>query len=94
MTAEEAQAYFNSIGYEPEFEVTEDTITRSVPQERTHTDYEVTSGTINIGGVDVPYPTVDRISTTWIDGYKDVEEKIQVPAIGADGAPKIKKITK
>ena len=29
-----------------------------------------------IGGVDIPYPTVDRISTTWIDGYKDVEEKI------------------
>lgn len=94
MTVDEAQAYFNSLGYEPEFVTQEETVTRSVPQEQTHTDYKITKGSINIMGADVPIPTIDRITTTTIAGYKDLEEKIQVPAISADGTPKIKSITR
>lgn len=95
MSVEEAQAYFNSLGFEPEFVTEEKTVKRSIPQERTHTDYIVTEGTINIGGAEVPFPTIDRLSTTYIEGYKDVNEKIQVPAMSSDGkTPQIKSLNK
>lgn len=92
MTAEQAQAYFNTLGYEPEFVTEEKTVTRSIPQETTHTDYAITKGTIDILGAEVPIPTIDRTTTTAVTGYKDMEEKIQVPALSNDGSPKIKTI--
>lgn len=94
MSVEEAQNYFNSLGYEPTFETTEEEVTTRVPQERTHTDYEITKGFVRVGAVDLPYPTIDRISTTYIDGYKDVVQTMEVPALSADGAPKIKTLKK
>lgn len=94
MSVDEAQNYFNSLGYEPVFETTTEEVLTKVPQERTHTDYEITPGTVNIGGVDLPFPTIDRISTTSIAGYADVVQTMEVPAIGADGAPKIKSLRK
>ena len=95
MSVEQAQAYFNSLGYEPEFVMDEKTVMRSVPQERTHTDYVITKGYVDIMGSQVPIPTIDRITSTVVSGYKDMEEKIQVPAMSADGkTPKIKSLTK
>jgi hypothetical protein len=38
------------LGYEPEFVTDTKTVKRSIPQERTHTDYEITDGTIDILG--------------------------------------------
>jgi hypothetical protein len=52
------------------------TVKRSIPQERTHTDYAITQGSIDIMGVELPIPTVDRITTTTIDGYKEMDEAI------------------
>ena len=94
MTVDEAQAYFNALGYEPEFVTTEETVTRSIPQELTHTDYKITPGYVEIAGVQVPIPTIDRITSTRITGYEDLQETIQVPAISADGTPQIKSLTK
>ena len=91
MTVEQAQAYFNSLGYEPEFEVETKTVKRSVPQTTTHTDYKITKGYVDIMGAKVPIPTIDRTETSWIDGYKEVDEKVQVPKIGS-GIKSLKKI--
>lgn len=93
MTVDQAQAYFNSLGYEPEFVTEEKTVKRSVPQEKTHTDYEITQGYVDIMGAQVPIPTIDRLTTTTIAGYKEMDEKIQVPAFGED-KPVIKSLTK
>ena len=94
MTVDQAQAYFNSLGYEPEFVTEEQTVKRSIPQEQTHTDYKITAGTIDILGAKLPIPTIDRITTTRTTGYAELDETIQVPALSADGTPQIKKLTK
>lgn len=94
MSVEEAQSYFNSLGYEPTFETTEEEVTTRVPQERTHTDYEITKGYVTVLGADLPIPTIDRISTTTIDGYKDVVQTMEVPAVSGDGTPTIKSLKK
>lgn len=94
MTVDEAQAYFNSLGYEPEFVTEEQTVKRSIPQETTHTDYAITQDSINILGADLLIPTIDRITTTRVTGYKDLDEVIQVPALSADGTPQIKSLTR
>ena len=99
MSVEEAQAYFNSLGYEPEFVTEEQTATRNVPIERTHTDYELTTTNVTadlgpFGSHTLSLPGFDRLTTTSIDGYTPVEEKIQVPALSSDGTPTIKKLTK
>lgn len=92
MTVEQAQQYFNSLGYEPEFEVETKTVKRSIPQTRTHTDYKITKGYVDIAGAKVPIPTIDRTETSWIDGYKEVDETIQVPKIG-NGIKSLTKIS-
>ena len=94
MTVEQANAMFEALGFEPEFVTEEKTVTSRVPVQRTHTDYAITQGSINILGVDVPMPTVDRLTTTSIDGYTDVNETIQVPAIGVGKTPTIKSLTR
>lgn len=94
MTVDEAQAYWNSLGYEPEFVTEQQTVKRSVPQERTHTDYAITEGYVDIMGAQVPIPTIDRITTTTISGYKEMDEVIEVPALSADGTPQIKSLTR
>lgn len=93
MSVEQAQAFFNSLGYEPEFVTDTKTVKRSIPQERTHTDYEITDGTIDILGQEWHIPTIDRLTTTSVSDYVDVDEKIQVPAFGTDN-PQVKSLTK
>ena len=92
MTVDQAQAYFNSLGYEPEFEVETKKVRRSVPQTTTHTDYKITSGYVDIMGAKVPIPTIDRTETSWVSGYKDIEESVQVPKISS-GVKSLKKIS-
>ena len=92
MTVEQAQAYFNSLGYEPEFETETKTVKRSIPQTTTHTDYKITQGYVDIAGAKVPIPTIDRTETSWIDGYKEVDETVQIPKIG-NGIKSLKKIS-
>lgn len=92
MTVEQAQQYFNSLGYEPEFEVETKTVKRSIPQTRTHTDYKITKGYVDIAGAKVPIPTIDRTETSWIDGYKEIDETVQIPKIG-NGIKNLKKIS-
>lgn len=95
MTVDQANAYFRSMGFEPEFVTEEKTVKRSVPQERTHTDYSITPGYIDIMGSKLPIPTVDRITTTTTTGYAEMDEVIQVPAMSSDGkTPQIKSLTR
>lgn len=95
MTVEQANAYFSSMGFEPEFVTEEQVVKRSIPQERTHTDYAITSGYVDIMGQQIPIPTIDRITTTTISGYKNMDETIQVPALSTDGnTPQIKSLTR
>ena len=102
MTAEEAQDYFNSIGYEPTFETEPQTITHQVPLEAKETTYSVgvnwkTLGSLPefLGGgtISVPYPTI-KSTTRNLTEYDTVPEEIEVPALSADGHPKIKSIKK
>ena len=99
MTVDEAQAYFNSLGYEPEFVTEEKTATRNVPVERTHTDYELSETKVTadlgpLGSHTISLPGFDRLTTTSIEGYTPVEEKIEVPALSSDGTPTIKSLTR
>lgn len=95
MTVDQANAYFRSMGFEPEFVTEEQTVKRSIPQERTHTDYAITPGYIDIMGSKLPIPTVDRITTTTTTGYAEMDEVIQVPAMSSDGkTPQIKSLTR
>lgn len=102
MTAEEAQDYFNSIGYEPTFETETQTVTHQVPLEAKETTYSVgvnwkTLGSLPefLGGgtISVPYPTI-KSTTRNLTEYDTVTEDIEVPALSADGYPKIKSIKK
>ncbi len=102
MTAEEAQAYFNSIGYEPTFETETQTVTHQVPLEAKETTYSVgvnwkTLGSLpeflGGGSISVPYPTI-KSTTRNLTEYDTVTEDIEVPALSADGHPKIKSIKK
>lgn len=102
MTAEEAQDYFNSIGYEPTFETETQTVTHQVPLEAKETTYSVgvnwkTLGSLPefLGGgtISVPYPTI-KSTTRNLTEYDTVTEDIEVPALSADGHPKIKSIKK
>ena len=93
MTVEQAQAYFNSLGYEPTF-VTEE---KEVPMEgsRTYTDI-VTIGTKELqsdGGV--RYFDYIASSETYTEPVQSGRtQKISVPALSADGTPQIKSLTK
>ena len=94
MTVDEAQQYFNSLGYEPEFVTETQHVNTKTPLTRTHTDYDITWGSIDIMGTDVPIPTIDRIETQTIDDYADATTAIETPALSADGTPQIKSIKK
>ena len=87
MTVEEAQEYFNSLGYEPTFATEQKTITQSIPQNTTETSYEVDWGTINILDAELPFPSIKRHETTRVTGYKDLPTVIETPALSGDGTP-------
>ena len=101
MTADEAQAYFNSIGYEPTFKTETKKVTTMVPRERTHTDWELTTSNVSIpvpevlgGPWNIPVPSLDSIKTVTQEAPVPVEQTIEVPALSADGTPVIESLTK
>ena len=93
MTVEQAQAYFNSLGYEPTFVMEE----KEVPLEgsRTYTD-NVVVGTKELqsdGGTRYfDYIESSETYTEPVTGART--QKISVPALSADGTPQIESITK
>lgn len=100
MSVEEAQAYFNSLGYEPVFEMTEQTVQSKKPITETYTQDNGTSyetyETVNPDG-SVSTQTVPFVRTrsfSKIVGYTTQDEVMQVPAISADGTPKITELKK
>ena len=101
MTAEQANAYFNSIGFIPEFEMTEIEATTSAP-----------NYTVRISGADdmISYSKEEGFGLNMDvavaqNGYTDLPTKMQVPTLynsngedvtnvkGAKGTPKIVKLT-
>lgn len=100
MSVEEAQAYFNSLGYEPVFEMTEQTVQSKKPITETYTQdagttYE-TYETVNPDGT-VSTQTVPFVRTrsfSKVVGYSTQDEVMQVPALSADGTPKITELKK
>ena len=90
MTVDEAQAYFNSLGYNPEFEEVE--IDEPLEGTRTITEnIKVEQYPLNDGR------TFDYIESadTYTEPYKTGKtHKVRVPVLNDDGTPKIKKLHK
>lgn len=72
MTAEEANAFFAQMGFEPNFDVKEETVTDNVPV--TVTESEITS----------VFPLKMK-SRSYQDGVEPVTRTIQVPSLSASG---------
>ena len=93
MTADEAQAYFDSIGYEPEFVMTNVTETAPMYGKKVFTSDPV------IDYVDVgdgsKYPYIKEMTTHEEQVYMgEQEQNFVVPELNGDGTPKIKSIRK
>ena len=92
MTVDQAQAYFNSLGYEPTF-VTEK---KTVPLEGTRTYTEnvvIGEKALNQGGATVPFQYIAQ-SDTRTEAIPMGTQEIDVPALSGDGTPQIKSLTK
>lgn len=91
MTEEQANAFFDSIGFDAEFETEEKTVTSKKPITKTVTEDD--TEIVNRGGTQVVLPA----TRTWSynDGYTPVDETISVVAMGTNGkTPQIKSLTK
>lgn len=89
MTAEEATAYFNAMGFEPTFVTEEKQILTKKPVIKTVTEDD--------GSYDKPDGTHITKTKTWSynAGYKYLWETQEVPALSTDGGvPQIKTITR
>ena len=85
LTAEQANQLFSQMGIEPEFEVTTETQKTRVPEYTTETEV-VERGFFGT-------PTVTR-THTYQTGVKEVDQVVEVPALGVNGAPIVKKATR
>ena len=94
MTVEEANAMFESLGFEPVFTTTTKTLTISKPIIKTVTrDY---SGEVS-GENENGETYSERASETYsyVSGYTPVEETYQIPAMSSDGStPEVKTLVK
>ena len=88
MTVAEAQAYFNSLGYEPTFVTEEKDVEQRVPITHTKTTI-VESGTDDNGA-----PYFHTATSSWQDGFDTFTGKMDVVALSSDGTPKIESLTK
>lgn len=87
-TIEQAQAYFNSLGYEPIFETTK----KEVPLQGTQTfTSEVVVDEVEYAGGKFPYIAS---SVTRTAPFPSGTQKVTVPAISGDGTPQIKELVK
>jgi TP901 family phage tail tape measure protein len=93
MTVDQAQAYFNSLGYEPEFEMVEQDVTSKKPITRTETrNVKWIPARYDADGNMQDPPDLVQDTVSYITGYEDITEKVMVPYIGADG-PVVKSLT-
>ena len=94
MTVDEANSYFRSLGVEPHFKTVYKEVTSKKPIIKTTTKVvprrvhiEGKADTSSTAGTGENYETViDKYETSSIVGYKDVKEKVAVPAISSDGS--------
>ena len=92
MTAEQANAYFRSMGFEVKFKTEERDIEQTVPKVHTRTDV-VAYGT-KWNGLQ-PMPWYETATTSWQDGSETHTGKMEVMAMSSDGTtPVIESITK
>lgn len=91
MSVEQAQAYFNSLGYEPVFEMRNETRTAPMYGKRVYTDSPVIE-TVEYGDGQV-YPYIAEMTTHEEEVYMgEQQQNFVVPALSADGTPKIKEL--
>lgn len=93
MTVDEAQAYFNSLGYEPEFIMENKVETAPMYGKRVYTDEPVIGSVPDGNGGEYQY--VKSMLTHEEQEYMgEHEQNFVVPAMSANGTPKIKSVTK
>ena len=95
MTADQANAFLDTIGYEPTFETETKSVTRDTPVTQTVSEVDFSSGdklTVPLIGFDVPLPRI--ISHTETIGSDPVTETIEVPKMTSKNTPKLKSVTK
>lgn len=93
MSVEEAQAYFDSLGYTPEFEMTNVTETAPMYGKKVFTTDPVVDYVDTGNGSKYPY--IKEMTTREEQVYMgEQEQNFVVPALNPDGTPKIKSITK
>lgn len=91
MSVEQAQAYFNSLGYEPVFEMRNETRTAPMYGKQVYTDSPVIE-TVEYGDGQV-YPYIVEMTTHEEEVYMgEQQQNFVVPALSADGTPKIKEL--
>ena len=91
MSVEQAQAYFNSLGYEPVFEMRNETRTAPMYGKRVYTDSPVIE-TVEYGDGQV-YPYIAEMTTHEEEVYMgEQQQNFVVPALTAEGTPKIKEL--
>lgn len=94
MTVEQAQAYFNSLGYEPEFVMQNETRTAPMYGKRVYTDDPVVDY-VEVGDTGSKYPYIKEMTTHEESVYMgEQEQNFVVPALSADGTPQIKSLNK
>ena len=92
MSVEEAQAYFDSLGYTPEFEMTNVTETAPMYGKRVFTEDPVIA---YAGEGLLKYPYIAEMTTREEQVYMgEQEQNFVVPALNPDGSPKIRSVTK
>ena len=93
MTVEQAQAYFNSLGYEPEFVMQNETRTAPMYGKRVYTDNPVIDYVPDGKGGEYPY--IKEMTTHEEQVYMgEQEQNFVVPALSANGTPQIKSLNK
>ena len=95
MTADQANAFLDTIGYEPTFETETKSVTRDTPVTQTVSEVDFSSGdklTVPLIGFDIPLPRI--ISHTETIGSDPVTETIEVPKMTSKNTPKLKSVTK
>lgn len=92
MTVEQANAMFDALGFEPTFEVTTKELMTTKPVITTVTN-DTSYTETGPNGEETIYPATETYS--FVSGYKEIPETIQIPAMTNDGStPKITELVK
>ena len=96
MTVEQAQAYFNSLGYEPTFKTEQKEVETVIPEYTTESTAQIVGRTAyEVPGGGTAYAdTVRTVSKTWQSGSSTQTQIMEVPALSGSGTPEITSLTK